>query len=204
MRKMIVLLAALLAGLSLADSASAQQRTYWSESDQAWVTYGAGAVARFFQGTETTRFPREEVSYNGPYGPKTIIVDTAARRLYYIYAPGKAIRYGVGVGRDGFTWSGTNVISRKAEWPGWTPPQEMIEREKANGVILPAYMPGGEDNPLGARALYVGDTLYRIHGTSEPWTIGEAVSSGCIRLTNEDVIDLYDRIAVGTKIVVLE
>ena len=111
---------------------------------------------------------------------------------------GKAMKYGIGVGRDGFRWSGQHRITRKAEWPGWTPPAQMRKRVPD----LPAYMPGGPNNPLGARALYIGSTLYRIHGTSEPWTIGQAVSSGCIRLTNEDVTDLYDRVKVGALVVV--
>jgi lipoprotein-anchoring transpeptidase ErfK/SrfK len=120
-----------------------------------------------------------------------------------IYKNGNAIKYGIGVGREGFQWSGTDTISRKAEWPEWTPPQAMVARERAHGRILPNHMAGGLDNPLGARALYIGAREYRIHGSNEPWTIGHAVSSGCIRLTNEDVIDLYDRVSVGTRVVVL-
>ncbi|MEJ0013319.1 MAG: L,D-transpeptidase [Bauldia sp.] len=147
--------------------------------------------------------PRETVSYDGPYGPNTIVVNTTERRLYYVMENGQAIKYGIGVGREGFTWQGTDRVSRKAEWPGWTPPAVMIAREAAKGRKLPAYMKGGIGNPLGARALYIGGRIYRIHGTAEPWTIGQAVSSGCIRLVNDDVIDLYDRVAVGTKVVVL-
>lgn len=141
---------------------------------------------------------REIVEYPSKYKPGTIIVETAERRLYLVIDSGQAIRYGIGVGRDGFRWSGTHRITRKAEWPGWTPPAAM--RKRVPG--LPAYMPGGPNNPLGARALYIGSTLYRLHGTSEPWTIGQAVSSGCIRLTNEDVIDLYERVRVGATVVV--
>ena len=115
---------------------------------------------------------------------------------------GKAIEYHVGVGREGFTWSGTDTITRKAEWPDWRPPAEMIARERRRGRELPALVPGGPDNPLGARALYIGDTAFRIHGTTEPWSIGQAVSSGCIRLINAEVIDLYDRVAVGATVVV--
>jgi lipoprotein-anchoring transpeptidase ErfK/SrfK len=154
--------------------------------------------------TTTTRarrgssIPREIVSYQTKYKPGTIIVSTGERRLYFVLPDGQAIRYGIGVGREGFTWSGTHRITRKAEWPGWTPPAAM--RKRVPG--LPAYMPGGPNNPLGARALYIGSTLYRLHGTSEPWTIGQAVSSGCIRLTNEDVIDLYNRAQVGATVVV--
>jgi lipoprotein-anchoring transpeptidase ErfK/SrfK len=142
--------------------------------------------------------PREVVPYDGKYRPGTIIVETSERRLYFVLPDGEALRYGIGVGRDGFRWSGQHKITRKAEWPGWTPPADMRRRVPD----LPAYMPGGPDNPLGARALYIGATLYRIHGTSEPWTIGQAVSSGCIRLTNEDIIDLYDRVKVGSLVVV--
>ncbi|HVY20894.1 MAG TPA: L,D-transpeptidase [Bauldia sp.] len=147
--------------------------------------------------------PRQTISYDGPYGPNTIVINTTERRLYYVMDNGQAIKYGIGVGREGFTWAGTDHVSRKAEWPGWTPPAVMIAREAAKGRKLPAYMKGGPGNPLGARALYIGARIYRIHGTAEPWTIGQAVSSGCIRLVNDDVIDLYDRVAVGTKVVVL-
>ncbi len=142
--------------------------------------------------------PREVVDYDTEYKPGTIVVETKERRLYYVMEDGKAMKYGIGVGRDGFRWSGTHRISRKAEWPGWTPPPAMRKRTPG----LPAYMPGGPDNPLGARALYIGATLYRLHGTSNPQTIGQAVSSGCIRLTNKDVIDLYERTRVGALVVV--
>jgi len=141
---------------------------------------------------------KEIVEYETSYKPGTIVIETDERRLYLVLDGGKAMKYGVGVGRDGFTWQGTHRITRKAEWPGWTPPPAMRKRVPD----LPAYMEGGPDNPLGARALYIGSTLYRVHGTSEPWSIGQAVSSGCIRLTNEDVADLYDRVAVGAMIVV--
>lgn len=156
----------------------------------------AGALKNY------TPIKRQIVRYDGPYEPNTIVVDTSERRLYYVFEEGKAWKYGVGVGREGFTWTGTNKVTRKAEWPGWTPPPEMIAREKARGVTLPAYMEGGEDNPLGARALYIGSTIYRIHGSNQPWTIGHAVSSGCIRMVNDDVIHLYNMIKVGTKVVV--
>jgi lipoprotein-anchoring transpeptidase ErfK/SrfK len=129
----------------------------------------------------------------------TVIIDTAQTYLYYVLGDGRAIRYGIGVGRDGFTWSGTQAVTRKAEWPDWTPPQEMIGRQP----YLPRWMAGGEGNPLGARAIYLGSTIYRIHGTNSPETIGHKVSSGCIRMLNADVIDLYSRVDVGTKIVVL-
>ena len=141
---------------------------------------------------------KQVVDYETNLKPGTIVIETGERRLYLVLEGGKAMKYGIGVGREGFTWSGTNRITRKAEWPGWTPPPAMRKRVPD----LPAYMPGGPDNPLGARALYIGSTLYRVHGTSEPWSIGQAVSSGCIRLTNDDVIDLYDRVQVGATIIV--
>ena len=142
--------------------------------------------------------PRETVDYAGPYGAGTIIVDTGERRLYLIQSGGKALKYGIGVGRPGFTWAGTHTVTNKAEWPDWTPPPQMRKRQPG----LPAHMEGGPDNPLGARAMYLGSTFYRIHGTSEPWTIGQAVSSGCFRMTNDDVTDLYERVKVGAKVVV--
>lgn len=141
---------------------------------------------------------KEIVDYETSHKPGTLVIETDERRLYLVLEDGKAMKYGIGVGRDGFTWSGTHHITRKAEWPGWTPPPAMRKRVPD----LPAFMEGGPDNPLGARALYIGSTLYRVHGTSEPWSIGQAVSSGCIRLTNEDVADLYERVDVGAKIVV--
>ncbi|MDJ1159821.1 L,D-transpeptidase [Chelatococcus sp. SYSU_G07232] len=143
--------------------------------------------------------PRETITYNGPYGPGTVIISTGERRLYLVQPGGKAIRYGIGVGRPGFTWGGTQSITMKREWPDWRPPAQMLRRRPD----LPRYMPGGPDNPLGARAMYLGSTLYRIHGSNEPETIGQAVSSGCIRMVNEDVIDLYERVKVGTRVVVL-
>lgn len=134
--------------------------------------------------------------------PGSVIVRTGERKLYYVLPEGKAIAYHVGVGKEGFTWSGTNVVSRKAEWPDWRPPAEMIAREARRGRYLPDYMPGGPNNPLGARAIYIGDTMFRIHGTSQPWSIGQAVSSGCIRMMNEEVIDLYNRVQIGALVVV--
>ena len=141
---------------------------------------------------------RQVVSYRTNEAPGTIIVQTSERFLYVIQPNGRAIRYGIGVGRDGFQWKGLLKISRKQEWPDWTPPPEMIERQP----YLPRFMAGGPGNPMGARALYLGATVYRIHGTNQPQTIGSAVSSGCFRLVNPDVIDLYDRIPVGTKVIV--
>jgi lipoprotein-anchoring transpeptidase ErfK/SrfK len=144
-------------------------------------------------------FKRQLVAYRGKEAPGTIIVDTPNKFLYYVMGNGQAMRYGIGVGRDGFTWSGVHPIVRKAEWPDWYPPQEMIARQPS----LPRMTAGGPGNPLGARALYIGGTVYRIHGTNAPETIGKNVSSGCIRLTNEDVVDLYSRVQVGSKVVVL-
>lgn len=146
--------------------------------------------------------PRTVVSYGGPEKTGTIVISTSERRLRLILGGGKALQYAVGVGREGFSWSGRDRISDKREWPDWRPPSEMIEREASKGRILPAKVEGGPENPLGARALYIGSTLYRIHGTNQPWTIGKANSSGCIRLTNGDVIDLYQRVAIGAQVVV--
>ena len=143
------------------------------------------------------------VDYPTGQKPGTIVIDTPNRFLYLVLGNGKARRYGVGVGKPGFEWAGTHRVTRKAEWPDWRPPAQMIAREKKKGRILPTYMPGGPANPMGARALYLGSTLYRIHGTNQPWTIGAAVSSGCIRMRNEDVVDLYERVGNGTKVIVI-
>ena len=182
------------AAITVAGAAPAMAKLYYNPDTNRWeertvTSRGHGSYRPI---------PREVVSYQTKFRPGTIVVETAERRLYFVLPDGQALRYGIGVGRDGFRWSGQHSITRKAEWPGWTPPAEMRRRVPD----LPAYMPGGPDNPLGARALYIGATLYRIHGTSEPWTIGQAVSSGCIRLTNEDIIDLYDRVKVGSMVVV--
>jgi lipoprotein-anchoring transpeptidase ErfK/SrfK len=142
---------------------------------------------------------RQVVDYPSREAPGTIIIDTPNTHLYYVLGGGRAVRYGIGVGREGFTWSGVETISRVAEWPDWNPPKEMISRQP----YLPRFMAGGPGNPLGARALYLGDTAYRIHGTNDPSTIGHRVSSGCIRLTNEDIVDLYQRAKPGTKVIVL-
>jgi lipoprotein-anchoring transpeptidase ErfK/SrfK len=145
------------------------------------------------------RFRRQVVSYDTREAPGTIIIDTPHTYLYYVLGNGRAIRYGIGVGRDGFTWAGVQTVARKQEWPDWHPPAEMIARQP----YLPRFMSGGPGNPLGARAMYLGSTIYRIHGTNAPSTIGQHVSSGCIRLTNEDVIDLFNRTSLGAKVVVL-
>jgi lipoprotein-anchoring transpeptidase ErfK/SrfK len=145
------------------------------------------------------RYARQVVDYNGEEKPGTVIINTPERMLYLVEPGNKAVRYGIGVGRPGFTWAGVKSVTMKKEWPEWRPPDEMLRRRPD----LPHYMAGGPDNPLGARALYLGDTLYRIHGSNEPWTIGTQVSSGCIRMRNEDVIDLYGRVPVGARVIVM-
>ncbi|WP_414834121.1 L,D-transpeptidase [Afifella sp. YEN Y35] len=185
---------ALVSAVSFAPNASAQPTArFFDPVSKQWLSFGPGSR---LHGKSPVQ--REVVDYAGPYGPNTIIVDTGERRLYYVMEDGKALKYGVGVGREGFQWAGTHRVTRKAEWPGWTPPPAMRKRQPG----LPAHMEGGPNNPLGARALYIGNTYYRIHGSNEPWTIGTAVSSGCIRMTNDDVTDLYERVNVGTKVVV--
>jgi lipoprotein-anchoring transpeptidase ErfK/SrfK len=145
------------------------------------------------------KFLPQTVGYNGPEKPGTIIIDTPNRFLFLVQDDGRALRYGIGVGRPGFAWSGVKQVSAKREWPDWIPPDEMLARRPD----LPHFMAGGAENPLGARAMYLGSSLYRIHGSNEPWSIGTAVSSGCIRMRNQDVIDLYERVKVGTKVIVI-
>ena len=157
--------------------------------------YGSGSD---YYGGGSGPIPRAVVESPGRFAPGTIYINTGERRLYLILRNGEALRYGIGVGRDGFRWSGTHRISAKKEWPGWTPPAQM----RARRPDLPRYLPGGIENPLGARAMYLGSTLYRIHGSNEPETIGRAVSSGCFRMTNEDVTDLYNRVSVGATVIV--
>jgi len=167
-------------------------RPYQVEPADAGMTHPARPAV-------SPRFLRQEVSYDGTEKPGTVIINTRERLLYLVKDGGTAVRYGIGVGRPGFTWAGVRHVSQKREWPDWRPPDEMLKRRPD----LPRHMPGGPDNPLGARAMYLGSTLYRIHGSNEPWTIGQAVSSGCIRMRNEDVIDLYGKVKVGTKVVVI-
>ncbi|MBN9442645.1 L,D-transpeptidase [Bosea sp. (in: a-proteobacteria)] len=183
---------AVLVGLGLLALGSAARAEIDPLTRQPLVTYVDPAKA------QATAIPREIVDYPTRQRPGTIVVNTTERRLYFVLPDGKAMRYGVGVGRPGFDWAGAHAITRKAEWPSWTPPSQMLKRRPD----LPRHMAGGPDNPLGARALYIGSTLYRIHGSNEPETIGQAVSSGCIRMLNEDVIDLYERAKVGTRVVV--
>ena len=171
---------------------SAEAGRFFDMNSKKWVTYGSNRKSA------KSPVKRETVKYDGPHKANTIVVNTSERRLYYVMDNGKALKYGIGVGREGFQWAGNHRISRKAEWPGWTPPPAMRKRQPD----LPQHMEGGLNNPLGARALYIGATIYRIHGSNEPWTIGQAVSSGCIRMTNDDVTHLYEQVKVGTRVVV--
>lgn len=209
MRRMGFLVAAVIPALLVAGAAKAELQEFWDQAQNKFVKFDVKGTQQYLRSGASmggarsySPIPRQIVAYDGPQGVNTIIIKTSERRLYYVFEDGKAFKYGIGVGREGFQWSGSDRISRKAEWPGWTPPPQMIKREAAKGRKLPPYMPGGINNPLGARALYIGARLYRIHGSNEPWTIGGAVSSGCIRMTNDDVIDLYDRVDVGTRVVV--
>ena len=180
------------AAIAIAASALATQA---SANPFAWLGYAAtdnGNQVRADLRRATVNYPTNEA-------PGTVIVDTQNTYLYYVLGGGQAIRYGIGVGREGFTWSGTQQITRKAEWPDWTPPPEMIERQP----YLPRFMAGGPGNPLGARAMYLSGSFYRIHGTNAPSTVGSRATAGCIRMVNDDVIDLYGRVNVGTKVVVL-
>jgi lipoprotein-anchoring transpeptidase ErfK/SrfK len=200
---------AALACVAFGSTASAQPFAFGSTGSRAGSIFDSVMTDRMgrdrgpAQEVETadapTRFRRTVVDYPTREAPGTIVVDTPNTYLYYVMGGGKAIRYGIGVGREGFTWSGVRHIERKAEWPDWVPPAEMLQRQP----YLPRFMAGGPGNPLGARAMYIGGTVYRIHGTNAPESIGTRVSSGCIRLANDDVVDLYSRVNVGTKVVVL-
>jgi lipoprotein-anchoring transpeptidase ErfK/SrfK len=172
-------------------SAQSQRTAYYAPTATADEADDAAAVPAHLR--------RQTVNYSTSEAPGTIIVDTPNTYLYYVIGGGKAVRYGIGVGREGFTWAGVKAVERKSEWPDWHPPAEMIARQP----YLPRFMAGGPGNPLGARAMYIGGTIYRIHGTNQPSSIGKQVSSGCIRMVNEDVIDLYSRVDIGTKVVVL-
>jgi lipoprotein-anchoring transpeptidase ErfK/SrfK len=192
MRRIVHLSIGIVAGLFVASTAAQ------AAADISIFSYPAGASSSDGRPTATP-IPRETITYNGPYSPGSIVVNTSERRLYFVLHDHQAIKYGVGVGRPGFTWAGASRIANKREWPDWTPPAQMIKRRPD----LPRHMEGGIGNPLGARAMYIAGTLYRIHGSNEPDTIGQAVSSGCIRMTNDDVIDLYGRAKVGASVVVL-
>lgn len=189
--------AAIAATALIFSSLTAQAQSLPFEVDERFT--GGAPRAKVYSMFGMSPVRRTIVTYPSKEKPGTIIVNTSERRLYYILGDNRAIRYGIGVGRDGFRWSGVKTVSAKREWPDWTPPPQMLKRRPD----LPRHMPGGPENPLGARALYLGSTLYRIHGSNEPETIGQAVSSGCFRMTNDDVIDLYDRVRVGAKVIVL-
>jgi lipoprotein-anchoring transpeptidase ErfK/SrfK len=204
----LIFAGAVVASALLSGAASAQVLSYASTpqssfpSDNVMVTPDQPALSDDGDGSTSVlpdRLRRAIVEINTREAPGTVIIDTGNTALYYVLGQGRAIRYGVGVGREGFTWAGTQTITRKAEWPDWHPPAEMIARQP----YLPRFMAGGPGNPLGARAMYLGSSEYRIHGTNDPTTIGKFVSSGCIRLTNEDVADLFSRVDVGTRVVVL-
>jgi lipoprotein-anchoring transpeptidase ErfK/SrfK len=198
----LVFAAALLLAPQLATSASAQVLSYAAPSQDGFAQDSVMASPDVDENDASLvpeRLRRTVVAFDTREAPGTVVIDTANTQLYFVLGQGRAVRYGVGVGREGFTWSGTQTVSRKAEWPDWRPPSEMIARQP----YLPRFMAGGPGNPLGARAMYLGSSDYRIHGTNDPSTIGKFVSSGCIRLTNEDVTDLFNRVAVGAKVVVL-
>jgi lipoprotein-anchoring transpeptidase ErfK/SrfK len=211
-RQSLVVTTALIAGSLLlapaifSSAASAQVLGYASPrsfpSDNIMVAPDQPALSDEGDGSSSVlpeRLRRAVIAFDTREAPGTVIIDTGNTALYYVLGQGRAIRYGVGVGREGFTWSGVQTISHKAEWPDWHPPAQMIARQP----YLPRFMAGGPGNPLGARAMYLGSSEYRIHGTNDPSTIGKFVSSGCIRLTNEDVADLFSRVDIGTKVVVL-
>ena len=195
-----------LAGVAMVGEVEAGKIKFSPEAFQVFGGMNDQSAASQAASYEATKVPESmrsrTIAFSTALSPGSILVKTGTRRLYYILAEGQAIEYHVGVGREGFTWSGANTVSRKAEWPDWRPPREMIEREAKRGRDLPDIMKGGPRNPLGARAIYLGDTEFRIHGTTQPWSIGKAVSSGCIRMMNEEVIDLYDRVAIGARVVV--
>jgi len=187
---------------ALAFISASAQTSNWSgpRPEQSMIADQPGYVPNADEEELPAEYQRQMVFFRTTEAPGTIIVNTSERFLYLVQGNNRAIRYGIGVGRDGFQWAGLKRIERKAEWPDWTPPPEMIERQP----YLPRFMAGGPGNPMGARALYIGGTVYRIHGTNQPQTIGSAVSSGCFRLTNPDVTDLYERVPVGTRVVVLQ
>jgi lipoprotein-anchoring transpeptidase ErfK/SrfK len=192
-------LTALAAAILACDVNSAVAQSYELDEKREMLNAGAprGRSYSFFSGWNDA-IPKTTVSFESSERPGTIIINTAERRLYYVLGEGRAIRYGIGVGRVGFTWKGVKTVTAKKEWPSWTPPPQMRQRQPG----LPRHMVGGIDNPLGARAMYLGSSLYRIHGSNEPETIGQAVSSGCFRMTNDDVVDLYNRVKVGAKVIV--
>jgi lipoprotein-anchoring transpeptidase ErfK/SrfK len=202
-RPLLAVTALALSATLFVDTAQAAQRAFLF--DQLFHAQGADGRPRSEVRLKSGKvrlnpeFRRKLVAYETRQPAGTIIVNTGEKFLYLVLGNGKAMRYGIGTARSGFEWSGTHRVTNKREWPGWTPPAEMRKRQPN----LPSYMPGGINNPLGARAIYIGSTLYRIHGTNEPWTIGQNVSSGCIRMVNDDVEDLYARVKIGARVVVL-
>ena len=208
MRRNLPALAGVLAGLMLAsapalalsvDFIDLETRVPGAAAQPAAPPVQAPAQPRESAQPQQGAIPRQIVAWTGAQPEGAIVVSTQERRLYLVIGDGKAMRYGVGVGRPGFEWAGAKTITNKREWPDWTPPSQMLKRRPD----LPRHMAGGPENPLGARAMYLGSSLYRIHGSNEPDTIGQAVSSGCIRMTNDDVVDLYERAKVGTKVMVM-
>ena len=199
MKRVFALLVATAALVTAALPAQARMR---SEPKPGFQVDDSPSLLNFFSNFTysggTSPIPRQVVGFQSNYAPGTVVVNTAERRLYLVQGNGQALRYGIGVGRDGFRWGGVHKITAKKEWPSWTPPSQMLARRPD----LPRHMAGGVDNPLGARAMYLGSTLYRIHGSNEPETIGQAVSSGCFRMTNDDVTDLYNRVSVGATVIV--
>jgi lipoprotein-anchoring transpeptidase ErfK/SrfK len=198
MRRIAFALVGLLGAATLG-APSALANPWWGYEIDPLSGQSSGYYGQQEYRPQASTIGRQVVPFSGRYGAGTIVISTAERRLYYTLGNGQAIQYAVGVGRPGFEWSGTKTITMKREWPDWRPPAQMLRRRPD----LPRYMSGGVNNPLGARAMYLGGSLYRIHGSNEPETIGQAVSSGCIRMTNEDVIDLYSRTRVGTRVVVM-
>jgi lipoprotein-anchoring transpeptidase ErfK/SrfK len=202
MKRIFAALSVAVAVIAVALPADARTRNQPAQPD--FVVDESPSLSNFFSnfgnggGNSASPIPRQTVGFQSNYAPGTIVVNTAERRLYLVQPGGSALRYGIGVGRDGFRWGGVHKVTAKKEWPSWTPPAQMLRRRPD----LPRHMEGGPDNPLGARAIYLGSTLYRIHGSNEPETIGQAVSSGCFRMTNEDVTDLYNRVAVGATVIV--
>lgn len=202
----------LIAALSIAAMAPAQTQSNSGYDPRSWTYDPARNVlvspsAPDQTSDEETRrdwsaIPRKIVHFSEAQPKGSIVISTTERRLYYILGNGRALRYAVGVGKEGLEWAGRDTISSKKTWPDWRPPAEMRSREASNGRFLPAHVEGGPNNPLGARALYIGNTFYRVHGTNQPWTVGQANSSGCIRMTNDDVMDLYDRVKIGSQIIV--
>ncbi len=194
--------AALAATFTIPTSVYASSGDRWFDySTRTWKKGSKPLTRRYASNKSPIR--KRKVSFDSSYPVGTIVVDTSERRLYYVTKRGKALKYGIGVGRDGFQWQGKHRVTRKAEWPSWSPPPVMIARVKREtGQQLKSYYAGGPNNPLGARAMYIGSTIYRIHGTNQPWTIGKAMSSGCIRLANDDVEDLYQRVKVGARVIV--